>query len=260
MFDLCIPKLSERLLIETILEPTNFTIDTLERREDVSVRMIDEIVNRKNKIIVEVPYCINITSKLAECKSELTLQTQKTLDNYDFYFASLGCSFRSDDNCTFIWGRLGLILGAESSVSDGLDRKIIAQDVFPTQELKEIIYERKTCLTPEIEFSFKSQKATDLLSIEAKKELIIYQPQITAYGIQRSNLSWDFLFDHQEKKGARKSDLLLIIKTQKNIKPKAEFLLAAEVEFQAEKTIQIPLAKKNEDISVENFSEMRTTL
>ena len=154
----------------------------------------------------------------------------------------LWLSFISDPHFTFTWARIGLQLSAKSSDSDALCQGIIAHDVFPRQVLWEVGSDN-SYLTPEIQFGLKAQKIENLPVNKSKEEFVFYQPKINAYGIKRSNVSWDFELSPQITESRR--DLLSIIRTTKNCKPKANFLLAAEVEFHGEINILLPITVAN---------------
>jgi hypothetical protein len=77
--------------------------------------------------------------------------------------------------------------------------------------------------------------------------LIVYEPEIFASGIRRSNPAWDFRSTEEKGIWGNKSNLLLIIQAPKDSCIKGRFLLGAEVAYNIGKWVKIPLAKKEDE-------------
>jgi hypothetical protein len=81
-----------------------------------------------------------------------------------------------------------------------------------------------------------------------QKELVVYEPQIFAYGIRRPNVSWDFKSTKGKGIWGNKRDLILIVKTPNDSIIKGRFLLGAEVEVNIGKLIKIPMVKRQDKV------------
>jgi hypothetical protein len=85
-------------------------------------------------------------------------------------------------------------------------------------------------------------------------DFVVYDPQIFAFGIRRSNVAWDFKSTKEKGIWGNKRDLLLIVRAPKNSKVKGRFLLGAEVEFNMGRGIPIRLRlikRKDEVVDAE---------
>lgn len=249
MLTLHIPKLSDQTLFEATLEPTAPAMGNLVKRKDMGEGEITTVFGKKNKIAVGVPYFENLISRLIEEEKEIPREIKRMADGYDFHFVSLSCSFLPDDKCKFVWARFGVELNAIAKDSGELHKdKPIAYDMFPDEVVSEIKYKRETRLGPALKFNLGFLDASVNLTDIEQKELIVYEPQIFAYGINRPNLSWDFKSTKEKGVWGNKKDLLLIVRTPKDSIVKGRFLLGAEVEVDIGRLIKIPLTKRQDRV------------
>ena len=80
--------------------------------------------------------------------------------------------------------------------------------------------------------------------------MILYEPQITAFGINTSKVMWDFKRTEEKGIWGNKKDLLLIVRAPKNSHVKGRFLLGAEVEYDIGRWIPIPIGRRRDDEAV----------
>lgn len=252
MLKLPIPQLGDETLFEAALEPTASAVDKLAKSGDMGEGEINTVLGKKNKVAVGMPYYENLISRLIEEKEEIPHEIKQMSDNYDFHFISLSCSFLPDTECRFIWARFGVELSARTKDSgEPLDEKPIAYDIFPDEVLTEIKYKREINFGPELKFNLGVVNADmKLIDVKTQKDLVIYEPQIFAFGIRRSSVAWDFKSTKEKGIWGNKRNLLLIVRAPKNSKLKGRFLLGAEVEADMVigKLIQIPLTKRKDEV------------
>lgn len=254
MFRLSIPQLGDEALFEATLESTASAVDKLVTRKDMGEGEINTVLGKKNKVAVGVPYYENLISRLIEEKEEIPHEIKQMIDDYDFHFVSLSCSFLPDSKCRFIWARFGVELGASAKTKvsgELLMEKPITYDMFPDEVLSKIKYKREINFGPELKFNLGVVNADmKLITVKTQKELVIYEPQIFAYGIRRPNVAWDFKSTEEKGIWGNKRDLLLIVRAPKNSKVKGRFLLGAEVEVSIGigKWIRMPLTKRKDDV------------
>jgi hypothetical protein len=252
MLKLPIPQLGDETLFEAILEPTASAVDKLVKRGDMGEGEINTVFGRENKVAVGVPYYENLISRLIEEKEEIPHEIKQMSDIYDFHFVSLSCSFLPDTECRFIWARFGVKLSASARSEDSRElvkEKPIAYDMFPDEVLSEIKYRREVNFGPELKFNFGVVNADmKLIDVKTRKELVIYEPQIFAYGIRRPSVAWDFKSTQEKGIWGNKRYLLLIVRAPKNSKVRGRFLLGAEVEVNIGKLIKISLTKRKDEV------------
>lgn len=240
-----IPKLSDQTLFEATLEPTAPAMDKLVKRKDMGEGEITTVFGKKNKIAVGVPYYENLISRLVEEEKEIPREIKRMEDDYDFHFVSLSCSFLPDNRCRFTWARFGVELSARSKHSaELLEEKPTAYDMFPDEVLTETKYGREISFAGDLKFKLAILKR----ATKKTEELVVYEPQIFAYGINRPNLSWDFKSTKEKGVWGNKKDLLLIVRAPKDSMLKGRFLLGAEVEVNIGRLIKIPLIKREDKV------------
>jgi hypothetical protein len=245
-----IPQVGDRKLFEVTLEPTAAAIQKLGTEKDVGESEIKAFRGKKVKVAVGLPYFESFASRFGE-EEDLPHEIRHLMAEFDFHFASLSCSFQPDNHCRLVWARFGVNLSATSKKGEPLDDKPIAYDMFPEEVLSETGYQRKMNFSFGLKFNLGLMKSDLSLKNEtSRKELIVYEPEIFASGICRSNAAWDFRSTEEKGIWGNKRDLLLIIQAPKNSNIKGRFLLGAEVECNFGKLVRIPLAKK-EDEAVE---------
>ena len=248
MFKLSIPRGDGKILFEAILEPTESAVKKL-KSKDMGEGEITTFRNKTNKVVVGMPDSENLISRFVEEKREIPREIRRMTDDYDFHLVSLSCSFRPDPDCRFVWARFGVELNAWSDPGELHEERPIAYDMFPDEVLSEIKHVKEIKIDPELKFNiFTVQIGSKLFDITTKKELIVYEPQIFAYGIKTSSVSWDF--ESTEEKGiwGNKRNLFLIVKAPKNSRIKGRFLLGADVEFDIMKGVPIHLSKRIDDL------------
>ena len=116
------------------------------------------------------------------------------MDKYDFHYVTLYCSFLPDRRNKFSWARFGVDLSAERKSNASLGNKPpIAYDMFPNEVLTEKKYKKDISFSPELKFKLLNIVEAGI-TYEAKEssEFVVYEPQITAYGIRTPSVVWDF--------------------------------------------------------------------
>jgi hypothetical protein len=73
----------------------------------------------------------------------------------------------------------------------------------------------------------------------------VYIPQMFAFGINRSNVAWDFTSIEGKGIWGNKRDLLLVVRSPKDSVVCGRFLLGADVEF---KVMKVPVSKREDEI------------
>ena len=250
MLRLSIPQMSNNVLFETILQPSNSVVDKLLKKKEIGEGEINTIFDRENKIAVGAPYYENLVSRLIEEKQEIPHEIKQMIDDYDFHFVSLSCSFLPDNRCRFIWARFGVELNAISKEAGELfEEKPIAYDMFPDEVLSKTIYKKGISLSPKLKLDLSVIKTDmELGKFNTQKELLIYEPQIFAFGIRRPSVAWDFKSTAEKGVWGNKRNLLLVIKAPKKSKVKGRFIFGAEVEVNVGKLIRIAYSKRKDKI------------
>lgn len=248
MLKLHIPQLGDETLFEATLEPTATALDKLMQTKDMGEGEINTFRGKKNKVAIGVPYYENLISRLVDENEAIPHEIKLMSDHYDFHFVVLSCSFLPDKDCRFVWARFGVELSARSKSGEPRE-KPIAYDMFPEELLSEMKYMREVNFTPELKIKLGVlNTGIKLIDVKTRKELIVYEPQIIAYGIRRSSVSWDFKSTKEKGIWGNKKDLLLIVRAPKHSKIKGRFLLGAEVEVNIGKLIKIPLTKRQDQV------------
>jgi len=174
------------------------------------------------------------------------------MDDYDFHFVSLCCSFLPDSNCRFMWARFGVELNAVSKEDNKpLEEKPITYDMSPDEIVSRMMYKEQVSLSPELKLELAPIK-TDIKAgkIATQEEFIIYEPQIFGFGLRRSSVAWEFKSTAEKGIWGNKRNLLLIVKTPKKSRVKGRFIFGAEVEVNVGigKLIRIPYKRKRDKI------------
>ena len=246
MLKLSIPQLSDKILFGAALELTASAMDRLKKRKDMNEGELAIFRGKRNEIAVGTPYYENLTSRLIEEEKEIPYKIRKMIDDYDFHFISLSCSFSPDTDCRFVWARFGVELSAQSE--SGEQENPIAHDMFPDEVLTKMKCRRKVFLDPELKLSLDVIDTDAVIDVKTEKELTVYVPQILAFGINMPNVTWDFKSTEEKGIWGNKRDLLLVVRAPKHSKIKGRFLLGAEVEFNIGKWVQIPLSKRKDKV------------
>jgi hypothetical protein len=104
----------------------------------------------------------------------------------------------------------------------------ISWDMPPTEVLSTIKCKREISFTPEFEIIKDAVDAGVKGGITETKEYVVYEPQITSYGLNTSKVIWDFRNTKERGIFGNKS-LLLIVKAPKRTKINGKFLIGVEV-------------------------------
>lgn len=250
MIKLSIPEESGKVLFETTLEPSGSVVDKLLKKEEIGVAEIENIRGRINKVAVGEPYYENLILRLTEEKKEIPYEFKQMMDDYDFHFVSLCCSFLPDSRCKFVWARFGVELNAVSEeTSMILKERPIAYDMSPDEVLSSIMYKKDISLSPELKLGLAAVE-TDMKvgKIDTHKEFIIYEPQIFAFGLRGPSIAWEFKSTSEKGIWGNKRNLLLVVRTPKKSRIKGRFIFGAEVEVNVGKLIRIAYRKKKDKI------------
>ena len=245
MLEFRVPKVGDKILFESLLEPTDPGV-RFAKGKGIGGDKIIRIRGKKNRVAVGVPYYENLISRLVEEGREIPREIKKMSDENDFHFVSLSCSFLPDDDCKFVWARFGVELSARSKSGTIPDVKPIAYDMFPNEVLSKIRCKKNTSFTPKLEFSFEPVEIGAEIGSSTQREFIIYEPQIIAFGAKTSKAIWDFKSTEERGVWGNKKNLLLIVRTPKESKVKGRFLLGAEVGCKLADWIPIPISKRKE--------------
>ena len=236
MLQLTVPEPSG-VLFETTLEPHSPSVEKLRKRSSVDEGEIRTLRGKKNKVAVGVPYFENLISRLKALDEELPYEVKKMMFDYDFHYVRLTCSFLPDIDCRFEWAGFGVHL--KSKGSEIAKIKPIACDII------------KISFTPEL----KSNLLSDFIDagiegeISESKEYVVYEPQITSFGLGRPNVIWEFIKTREKGIFGNRS-LLLIIRVPKRCSVKGTFLIGAEVASRLSRWVHFPV--KNSDERVVN--------
>ena len=139
MFTISIPTEMNKIF-ETTLEPIEGKL------KDRGEGDIKGFMCKENKVAVGIPYFENITDQLANNQSKLSAGIKSSLNEYDYHFVSVSCSFRPDKNCKFTSARFGINLNSEFSDKNG--KKPIAIELFPEEVTSKIYYKKQSSLQP----------------------------------------------------------------------------------------------------------------
>ena len=247
MFNLPVVRSGDENLFDVILEPTAPVIGKLVK--EVGEGEITTVLGKRNKVAVGVPYYENFISRLVEEKEAIPREIEKMSENYDFHFVSLSCSFLPDNNCRFVWARFGVELSARSTSGKALDEKPIAYYMFPDEVLSAVRYKRVVNLESGLKLNLDAVNAGIESGSGESSDFVVYEPQIFAFGIRRSNVAWDFKSTKEKGIWGNKTDLIQVVHAPKNSKVKGRFLLGAEVEvvIGKQRPIRVPLSKRKGD-------------
>jgi hypothetical protein len=157
----------------------------------------------------------------------------------------LSCTFVPDKDCRFDWARFAVELSVESKSGEPANIEPIAYDLFPNEVLSEIKCKRDIGFSPELKL------LADTIDLKAdineSNEFIIYEPEITSFGINRPGIGWNFA-KTKEKGVWGDKIVLLVIRAPKNSKVKGRFLLGGEVSSHISKWMLIPITKTKDTV------------
>ena len=215
----------------------------MEKSKDVGEGDIKTFLGKVNKVCVGVPYCEDLLTRYTEQGKKVPHEIKTLMDKHDFYFVDLSCSFLPDINCRFVWARFGIELRVKSGSEK--QEKPIAHDMFPDEVVTEMKYKRKVVFGPGLKLGLGVLDAGVTTGVETEKDVTVYVPQMFAFGINRSNVAWDFTSIEGKGIWGNKRDLLLVVRSPKDSVLCGRFLLGAEVEF---KVLKVPVSKREDEI------------
>ena len=77
MLRLTIPQINDKVLFETILQPTDFVVNKLLKDNEAVEGEINTIRGRKNKVAIGVPYYENLISRLLKRSRKSHMKSSK---------------------------------------------------------------------------------------------------------------------------------------------------------------------------------------
>ena len=246
MVQLTIPK-HPRVQFEAVFEPAAPAVDKLRKDAGVGEGEINMFRGRKNKLAVGIYDYGNLVKRMQEQSQKMSYEINRAKDKYAFHYATLSCSILPDNDCRFDWVRFGIELSAKpESKKSSTIMKPVAHYLFPTEINSEIKYKKESDISPELKLNFfEIVDASVGGSITQSMEYIIYEPQITSFGINKSTVAWNF--KRTKEKGILGDKLLfLVVKAPKDSMVKGRFLLGGEVSSHFSNWMPIPLSKRKE--------------
>jgi len=252
MFTLPIPE-PEGNLFESTLEPHLLSLARIRSDTGTGEGDIQTLRGKKNKVAVGLPYYENLTSRIQNLNEEIPYEIRRLTDEFDFHYTRFACSFLPDHDCRFEWARFGIDLVSENSKSD--QPKPISWDITPSEILTPVKYKREISFSPELKFSIIPEIVDAGISgaFNESKEYVVYEPQITSFGLNRSNVIWQFKSTKQQGIFGNKT-LLVIIKAPKDSKVKGKFLIGAEVSSRLSKWMPFPVRNSDDRIVSVEYS------
>lgn len=155
MFKILIPESVNEILYEVTLEPSSNGIDWVSKNREVPEGAVKLFLAKKNKVAVGIPYYENLVSKLITEKQEISHEIKQMIDDYDFHFVNLSCSFLPDRDCRFVWARFGVELNAvNKETGEILKERPIAYDMFPDKVLSVMKCKREARLNSQLKLNF----------------------------------------------------------------------------------------------------------
>lgn len=140
MFKILIPESVNEILYEVTLEPSSNGIDWVSENREVPEGAVKLFLAKKN-IITE--------------KQEISHEIKQMIDDYDFHFVNLSCSFLPDRDCRFVWARFGVELNAvNKETGEILKERPIAYDMFPDKVLSVMKCKREARLNSQLKLNF----------------------------------------------------------------------------------------------------------
>ncbi len=198
---------------------------------------ISKLLRKKNILSVGEPEVFNLVKLYKEKNVDIPIEVKLMLKEYDFYQVRFACTFKPDKDCKFTWARFGITLIGKNG-EDVLEPKLpVAYDLYPKEIYKEIKVKRNYSIGPKINFNFFEIGVTFV----NEKDYIRYEPEIVCYGVLQSDPGWDFSRSRAKDFIAGDKELFMILKTPKDLKVGANFVLAAEVHIFKEIFPMIPV-------------------
>jgi hypothetical protein len=235
------------VLFEASLGPPSPAVDKLRKESSVDEGEIITLRGKKNKVAVGLPYYENLTSRLQNLDEEIPYEIKKLTGEYDFHYVRLACSFLPDDDCRFEWARFGVDLKSKGSGS--VQTKPISWDISPREVFSIIKCKRESSFTPELKFNIIPDVIDAGIEggVNESKEYVVYEPQITSFGLNRPSVIWEFR-NTKERGILGNKSLLLIVKAPKESKISGRFLIGAEVASKLSRWMPFPVKTSDDNV------------
>ena len=120
-------------LFETNLESVNRLTCQLKKDLGLDEGEINTIRGKKDKVAVGLRYHSNLISRIEKTGLKLSYQLEKMINNSDFYYTNLSCSFLPDNECKFESARLEIQLSVRSDSGEVSSIKPIVYDLYPDE-------------------------------------------------------------------------------------------------------------------------------
>jgi hypothetical protein len=250
MFKLTVPDSGETLF-ESVLEPNPIAVSKLRKNIGSKEGTIEGFKGKKNKVSVGVPYYENLLSRMLEKKEEISHEITQLAREYEFHYVCLSCSFLSDHDCRFEWARFGVQLSAiDIATRQPLSTRPVAYQMIPDEVTNEYKMKREVSFSPELKI-VPIVGGTIGGGVAQTTEYIVFEPQITGYGLRTPNVVWDFKRT-KEKGISGNKQLQLIIQAPKSAKVKGKFLIGAEVSSSMSRWLPVAVSRREDNaINVE---------
>lgn len=247
MYQVTIPE-SRDILFESIFEPNPVGVNKLRKDFGASEGMIEGFKGKKNRVAVGQLYLENLISRMQAKNEEISHEIKRLAEKYDFHFVALNCVFWPDIDCKFEWARFGVELYAVDSKTGepvSMSSPPTSYSLFPDNISSEVKVKRGFGITPELKFNMVVEAGVSG-SIDKTEEYILYEPQITSFGLTTSKVAWDFK-STKERAVLGDKKLQLVIQTPKGTKVKGKFLLGAEVSSSVSKWFPVPVSRRKDN-------------
>jgi hypothetical protein len=256
MYQVTIPE-SKDILFESIFEPSPVGVNKLRKDIGASEGMIEGFKGKKNRVAVGRPYLEPLISRMQDKNEEISHEIKRLAEKYDFHFVAMTCVLQPDVDCKFEWARFGVELYAVDSnlgtIIHPSDISPIAYSLFPEDISSEIKVSSKRSITSELKIKASIIEAGIGGSANKDEEYVIYQPQITGYGLDTTKVAWDFK-STQEKAVMGNKKVQLVIQTPKDTKVKGKFILGAEVSSSTSRWRRVPVSIRKDDAVIAQYN------
>ena len=222
--------------------------------------MIEDFKGKKNCVTVGQPYLEPLIPRMQAKNEEISYEIKRLAEKYDFHFVSMSCVLQPDIDCKIEWARFGVELYAADPnlgiiihPSTSSLPSPLAYSLFPKEISSKVKVNRKHSITADLKIKVLVVEAGVGGSANNEEGYIVYQPQITGYGINTSMVAWDFK-STREKTALGDKEVQLVIQSPKGAKVKGRFLLGAEVSSSASKWHRVPAPIRKDDAVRISFS------
>ena len=256
MYKLRIPD-PTNILFESALEPNMIMLNKLRKDNEGTdyEGLIEGMRGKKNRISIGIPYHEELISRMEAKNEEISHEIKQLAKENDFHFISLNCSFLPDNDCRFEWARFNVELNAADSKTEQLlIKKPVAFQMFPDIVTSETKVSRELSLTPQLKLTPGVEIGVNG-GLKRNEDYIVYEPQITTYGIGTPSVKWDFK-NTKEKGIWGNRQLQLIIQSPKDAKITAKFVVGAEVSSKLAGWLRIRISKNKDDKAIDKTYDL----